>query len=196
MNYTQLTLLYSSIQMAPCELLYRQIPCTSFDWNTPEVSSPQEQLSQEKAQEVTCQIYSALEVAKENMAKAQAKKEHDTNIHCRPVNFQLPTGLEPGDKVYIVTKNWKTDRPSCKLDNQLVGPFPIVCCISHSFEVQLLDYMKIHNIFSPDKLQKDPGDPLPGQVNDPLGPVVVQGKEEYEVQEVLVLRLICNQLQY
>jgi hypothetical protein len=104
-DYAQLTLPYSSIQMAPYEMLYGRIPRTSFDWNTPEVSSPQEQLSQEKAQEVTRRIHGTLEVAKENMAKAQAKKEHDTNVHCRPVDFQPPTSLEPGDKVYIVTKN-------------------------------------------------------------------------------------------
>ena len=196
MDYAQLILPHSSIQMAPFELLHGRLPRTSFDWNTPEASSPQEQLSHQKAQEVARRMHGALEMAKENMAKAQIKKEQDTNAHRRAIDFQPPSDLEPGDKVYIITKNWKTDRPSHKLDNQLAGPFPIVCRVGHSFEVQLPDYMKIHNVFSPDKLRKDPGDPLPGQVNEPPGPVVVQDEEEYEVQEVLASRLIRNQLQY
>ena len=128
-DYAQLTLPHSSIQMAPFELLHGRLPRTSFDWNTPKSASPQEQLSQQKALEVAHRIYQAIEVAKENMAKAQAKKEHDVNLYRRPVDFQV------GDKVYILTKNWKTDRPSHKLDNQLASPFLIIRQVGHSFEV-------------------------------------------------------------
>ena len=78
----------------------------------------------------------------------------------------------------------------------MAGPFPIIRQVGHSFEVQLPDYMKIRNVFPPDKLQKDPDDPLPGQINEPPGPIEVQGEAEYEVQEVLASRLIRNQLQY
>jgi hypothetical protein len=89
-------------------------------------------------------MYQAIEVAKENIVKVQAKKEHDVNPHRRPVDFKA------GDRVYILTK--KTDRPSHKLDNQLAGPFLIIRQVGHSFKVQLLDYMKIRNVFLPDKL--------------------------------------------
>jgi transposase InsO family protein len=190
MDYAQLTLPHSSIGMSPFELLYGRLPRTSFDWNTPKASSPQEQLSQSKAQEVAKRMQGALELAKENMAKAQAKKERDINVHRRPVDF------EPGDQVYISTKNWKTDRPSRKLGNQMDGPFPIIRQVGNSFEVKLPDSMKIHNVFSPDRLRKEPGDPLPGQLNEPLGPEVVHSEEEYEVQEVLASRTIKNQLEY
>jgi Chromo (CHRromatin Organisation MOdifier) domain len=190
MDYAQLTLPHSSIGMSPFELLYGRLPRTSFDWNTPKASSPQEQLSQSKAQEVAKRMQGALELAKENMAKAQAKKERDINVHRRPVDF------EPGDQVYISTKNWKTDRPSRKLGNQMDGPFPIIRQVGNSFEVKLPDSMKIHNVFSPDRLRKEPGDPLPGQLIEPLGPEVVHSEEEYEVQEVLASRTIKNQLEY
>lgn len=190
MDYAQLTLPHSSIGMSPFELLYGRLPRTSFDWNIPKASSPQERLSQSKAQEVAKRMQGALELAKENMAKAQARKERDINAHRRPVDF------EPGDQVYISTKNWKTDRPSRKLGNQMDGPFPIIRQVGNSFEVKLPDSMKIHNVFSPDRLRREPGDPLPGQRNDPPGPEIVHSEEEYEVQEVLASRAIRNQLEY
>jgi hypothetical protein len=52
----------------------------------------------------------ALKLGKELMAKAQAKKEADVNAHRRPIDFTAK------DKVYVSTKNWKTQRPSRKLD--------------------------------------------------------------------------------
>jgi hypothetical protein len=196
MDYAQLTLPHSSIGMSPFELLYGRLPRTSFDWDLPKPASAQEKLSQEKAQEVAKRMQTALEVAKNNMAKAQAKKERDINAHRRPVDFKPPTDAEPGDKVYVSTKSWKTDRPSHKLSNQMEGPFSITRQIGNSFEVQLPESVKIHNVFAPDKLRKDPEDPLPGQVNDPPDPVEVDGEEEYEVQEVLASRTLRGRLEY
>ena len=56
--------------------------------------------------------------------------------------------------------------------------------------------MKIHKAFTPDRLRKDPDNPLPRQANEPSDPVVVHGKEEYEVQEVLASRILRGKLQY
>ena len=52
----------------------------------------------------------AITKGKELIAKAQAKKERDANVHRRPTNFNV------GDRFYVSTKNWKTERPSRKLD--------------------------------------------------------------------------------
>ena len=68
-------------------------------------------MSYQKALEVAHRMYQAIKVAKENIAKAQAKKEHDVNPYRWPVDFKA------GNKVYILTKNWKTDQLSHKLDN-------------------------------------------------------------------------------
>src|SRR6266536_3840862 len=158
--------------MALYELIYGRLPRTSFDWNTPTATTVQERLSQEKARQVATRIQEACTLGRELMAKSQAKKEADINAHRRPIDFTVK------DKVYVSTKNWKTQWPSRKLDHQMAGPFEITRQIGISYEVKFLETMKIHNVFSPDCLQKAADDPLPGQVNDPPPLIVVNTEQE------------------
>ena len=75
-------------------------------------------------------------------------------------------------------KNWKTERPSRKLDYQRAGAYKILEKVSNSYKVELLDSIKVYLIFSPDKLQKAANDPLPRQRNDPLMLIQVNSNDE------------------
>ena len=67
-----------------------------------------------------------------------------------------------GDMVWVMIKNWKTERPSRKLDYQMVGPYAVLEKIGNSYKVKLPDLIKVHPIFLPDKLWKAANDLLPG----------------------------------
>jgi len=47
----------------------------------------------------------------------------------RPVDFGV------GDKVWVSTKGWRTERPSKKLDYQQAGPFKVIAKEGHSFRL-------------------------------------------------------------
>ena len=49
----------------------------------------------------------------------------------------------------------------------------------------------MHNVFAPELLFKSLNDPLPGQENPKLPADIIDSVEEYEVQEVLGVRLFC-----
>lgn len=90
------------------------------------------------------------------MAAAQEVMKRNADRHLREANFQV------GDKVYLDTHHWKTERPSQKLDNPYAGPFTITSKVGESYRVNLPVTMRIHNVFPPNKLRKDSGTPLPG----------------------------------
>ena len=56
--------------------------------------------------------------------------------------------------------------------------------------MDLLTSMKIYDVFYPSLLQKASHDPLPGQHNDLVPPVIINDKEEWEVDNILDARRI------
>jgi hypothetical protein len=63
----------------------------------------------------------------------------------------------------------------------MAGPFKIIRKIGNLYEVKLSDTIKIYNVFSSDRLRKAVKNPLLGQVNKLLLPIVITTKEEYKV---------------
>ena len=63
----------------------------------------------------------------------------------------------------------------------MASPFPIIEQVGEAFRLELLDSIKVHLVFSPDKLHKALDDPLPGQVNNPPPLIVIVEELEYEV---------------
>jgi hypothetical protein len=135
-------------------------------------------------------IHDSWKLARDMMARSQARMIKSANFHRREVDFDVE------DYVWLNIKSWNMARPSLKLDNNNSGPFRIIAKEGNSFRLELPASMKIHPVMSSDKLRKSANDPLTGQVNRPEDPMEIAGDIEYGVEEVLVEKKQWNQLKY
>ena len=62
--------------------------------------------------------------------------------------------------------------------------------------IKATSFHDIHDVFHTSLLRKTADDPLPGQVNEPPPPVIVDNKEEWEVDDILDARRYYRKVQF
>lgn len=101
-----------------------------------------------------------------------------------------------GDMVWLSAKNITTTGPSKKLADKQLGPYPILQKVGPlNCELDLPVAMHIHPIFHVQLLGAHKPDTLRGIIPPPR-PVVIEGKEEWELKKVMDSCCYHNQLQY
>jgi hypothetical protein len=191
MDNAQLTLPHETIGMSPYELSHGVIPRKSFDWKEPDSpTNAREELSQQEARQFVKSLQRAYEFVRANMEKAQQANQRQANKKRREPDFEVH------DRVWLLTDNLKTDRPSRKLDHQQVGPYEIVAKKGHSYQLDLPASMGIHKVFHASLLRKAANNPLPGQKVTPLPPVNITGEDEWELLRIRAVRQRWKSLQY
>ena len=99
-----------------------------------------------------------------------------------------------GDQAYVKAKYLCTTRSSRKLAKRNLGPFTIIAQPgTHSITLRLLDSMKsVHPIFH--VLQLEPATPntISNCVQTPSSLVDIDGETEYEIEEILDLKVYCQ----
>ena len=96
-----------------------------------------------------------------------------------------PPVYKVGDKMFLSTKNIRTEKPSKKLNDKYIGLFKIKKLVGLSYQLELPHIMKIHNVFHSNLLWKTANDPLPSQRNSSLPPTVMNNEEKWKVNNIL-----------
>jgi hypothetical protein len=80
--------------------------------------------------------------------------------------------------------------PSRKLAEQLVGPYMIIEKVGNAYQIDLPESIKVHPVFYPEKLCKASSlEPLEGQILTPQPPVQVNGQDEWDIEQIITVRL-------
>jgi Chromo (CHRromatin Organisation MOdifier) domain len=177
----------ASTKRMPFELLFGINPIihmTRRTNNVPELSKRQEWLKE--ARECTQE---AIRKAQEMWLKLCQRKKGQRQL--RP--------LEKGEQVWLEGTNLKLSHPSTKLAPRRYGLFPIIDVISPVvYHIQLPPHWHIHNVFYVSLLTPYKETDVHGHNFPELPPDLIEGKPEYEVDQILIVRRYgCNQdLQY
>ena len=125
-------------------------------------------------------LQQAREQAQKSLEKAADSMKRFADRKRRPAPH-----YKVGDRVLLDASNYPTTRPSRKLSERRHGPFKIIEQVSDlNYRLQLPKNWKIHPVFHVDQLRPYHEDPNhPNRVEPP--PDLVEGKEEYEVEEIL-----------
>jgi predicted alpha/beta-fold hydrolase len=144
----------------------------SFDADPTKPTTSRERLQMERAKDITTHMETALETAKRALQDAREAMIKSANKKRKEVVYN------PGDLVFLSSRNIKTTRPSKKLDDKMLGPFKVLKAVGTSYRLQLPTTMRIHDVFHPSLLRRAADDPLPGQRNEQPQPVVVDDEDE------------------
>lgn len=102
-----------------------------------------------------------------------------------------------GDKVWLSSRNIKSQRPTGKLDYRKLGPFKIIEIIgTRSYKLDLPATMKIHPVFHTNLLEPYKEDVIEGRPQTELPPIIVDEHEEFEVEQIIDSRIYRNKSQY
>jgi hypothetical protein len=189
-DFAAATLPQASVGLSPFMIERGYQPRMSFDWREP-VPPRRLTVNEKEAQVWTQRMQKIWAFARGNMERAQERQRVQANKKRRPVNFTV------GDEVYVSNEGWDTGRPSRKLGHQQEGPFPIIRQVGHAFELRLPEGMRVHPIFSPEKLRlASAKEPLEGQLEDEGPELQINGQSEWEIERVLASRILRKKLQY
>jgi hypothetical protein len=134
----------------------------------------------------------------EEAKAALAKSKDDMTRYYNQKRSTAPE-YKPGDKVYLDASNIQTTRPSKKLSHKRLGPFIIEKKVGNSaYRLRLpLSMSRLHPVFNVVKLTPGPDDPIPSRrIPPPPPPEIIDGEEEWVVEEILDSKVINRKLRY
>jgi len=177
---------HSSTKTSPFKANYGQNPRMGFEGRKKGKYVGAEKFV-EKMKEIQEEAKVALGKAQEDMKKYANKKRSDME------------GYKVGDLVMLSTKDLKYQmvrRRTEKLTKRFVGPYKVKKIVSsNAVELELPNTVKIHLVVNVSRIRRYIGQ-VEGQKKEQPAPVIIEGEEEWEVEQILNKRKIRGKDKY
>lgn len=136
------------------------------------------------------EVQDELRIAMEE-AQRSMKEQFDRKVQETP-------NWKSGEEVWLNSRHITTTRPTAKFSHRWLGPYKIVEKIStNAYKLLLPVKMKnVHPVFHVNLLRKFSKSEIKGQTEDELPPIEIEGREEFEVEEVLNKRKLRKKTEY
>ena len=147
---------------------------------------PKHDLSSAWAREYVIDLQSLQQHLREEMTAAQKRYQGPADARRLPApDFKV------GDLVYVKAKNFRSTRPTKKLSEKNLGPYPIITQVGTlSFTIRLPDSMHaVHPVSHVSQLEPTMPNTILNWSQSPPPPVEVDGEPEYEITEILDSKL-------
>jgi len=165
-------------------------PRMSFEPDVIEYESFRERLQTTKVENISEHMNKTLKFARESLVKTREQMMKQVNKHRKEVDYEIES------KMFLNERNIVTARSFKKLDDKMLDSFTNLDLVDSSYKLELPESMRVHDVFHPDLLRSAADDPLPDQKNEPLGSIVVNDEDEWEIDDILNFRRYRRRLQY
>ena len=126
----------------------------------------------------------------ENLKYAQNQQARYHDAKHKRVEFKV------GEKVWLLSTNIRSQRPSKKLDWKRIGPYTIKRKVgTQAYQLDLPRTLKLHNVFHVSLLEPYKSSTI-RKHRPPPPPIIIDSFEEYEVEKILDSKRFRKQLKY
>ncbi|UTT90816.1 hypothetical protein NDA17_002896 [Ustilago hordei] len=116
----------------------------------------------------------------EQIREAQHRSVNQYNRKHKDIEFKV------GDMVYINRRNWKTWRPTPKLDTRFAGPYPVQERVGRqAYQITLPANLRVHDVFHVSMLEPARTSSLPQHAEQPTIPSLPDEDLDFEVEALI-----------
>ncbi|KAJ1600076.1 hypothetical protein NDA14_000490 [Ustilago hordei] len=116
----------------------------------------------------------------EQIREAQRRSVDQYNRKHKDIEFKV------GDMVYINHRNWKTRRPTPKLDTRFAGPYPVQEWVGHrAYRITLPANLRVHDMFHVAMLEPARTSSLPQRAEQPTIPSLPDEDLDFKVEALI-----------